>query len=441
MNVLVSLRDWIRAERRIQGIETEPNDKQRLEEIMTSRENSAESSPMHGFAPIDFDYPMQQNVEYCGTHEISYQNVGLVIGITGVVGNSLAETLSSTDTPGGPWKVYGVSRRGKPVCSIAKVRYIQCDVSVSTDVQAKLSTLKDVTHIFWVTSAFDLSTAKCCEINGAMFRSVLNAVIPNAPNVCHICLQTGAMHYMEIQRSIDGKLHVISHDPPFTEDMERLENIHNFYYTLEDVLFDEVSRKPSLTWSIHRPDLIFGFSHHSMLNIVGTLCVYATICKHECIPLIFPGTKEVWDSYSNASDANLVAEHQIWAALGAQGKNKAFNITNGDVFKWKQLWKVLAEQIGVEYVGFDETEKIISLSEMMKDKGTVWEKIVRDNNLVSTTLREVGLWDFADMLLAGGTSRLCSINRSKEYGFIGFRNSINSFIFWIQKAKDNRLIP
>ncbi|KAM3322326.1 hypothetical protein P3S67_003477 [Capsicum chacoense] len=59
MNVLVCLRDWIRAERRNQGMEPEPSDELKLEEIMTSRENSAESSPMHGFASIDFDYPMQ----------------------------------------------------------------------------------------------------------------------------------------------------------------------------------------------------------------------------------------------------------------------------------------------------------------------------------------------------------------------------------------------
>ncbi|XP_016469873.2 (S)-8-oxocitronellyl enol synthase CYC2-like [Nicotiana tabacum] len=200
-------------------------------------------------------------------------------------------------------------------------------------------------------------------------------------------------------------------------------------------------RKPSITWSVHRPDMIFGFSPHSTLNIVGTLCVYTTICKYEGIPLKFPGTKARWDSYSNASDADLVAEHEIWAALCPRAQNKAFNITNGDVFKWKHLWKVLAEQIGVEYVGFDETEKRICLAEMMKDKGHVWDKIVRDNNLVSTTLEEVGLWQFADMILAGGSNRLSSINRSKEHGFMGFRNSTNSFIFWIQKAKDNRLIP
>ncbi|PHT43174.1 hypothetical protein CQW23_17199 [Capsicum baccatum] len=40
-------------------MEPEPSDELKLEEIITSRENSAESSPMHGFAPVDFDYPMQ----------------------------------------------------------------------------------------------------------------------------------------------------------------------------------------------------------------------------------------------------------------------------------------------------------------------------------------------------------------------------------------------
>ncbi|KAF3681151.1 hypothetical protein FXO38_01877 [Capsicum annuum] len=43
-------------------MEPEPNDEQELEEIMSSRENSAESSPMHGFAPVDFDYPVQIGV-------------------------------------------------------------------------------------------------------------------------------------------------------------------------------------------------------------------------------------------------------------------------------------------------------------------------------------------------------------------------------------------
>ncbi|XP_035549098.1 (S)-8-oxocitronellyl enol synthase CYC1-like [Juglans regia] len=44
----------------------------------------------------------------------SYQSAGLVIGVTGIVGNNLAEILPLPDTLGGTWKVYGVARRPYP---------------------------------------------------------------------------------------------------------------------------------------------------------------------------------------------------------------------------------------------------------------------------------------------------------------------------------------
>ena len=73
--------------------------------------------------------------------------------------------------------------------------------------------------------------------------------------------------------------------------MPRL-NIPNFYYDLEDMLYSEVAKKEGgLTWSVHRPGAIFGFSPYSQMNIVHTLCIYAAICKYEGISLRFPGTK------------------------------------------------------------------------------------------------------------------------------------------------------
>jgi nucleoside-diphosphate-sugar epimerase len=366
----------------------------------------------------------------------SYKNVGLVIGVTGIVGNSLAEILPLHDTPGGPWKVYGVARRPRPAWNANHpVEYIQCDVSDSEDTQNKLSQLVDVTHIFYVTWASRPTEAENCEANGAMFRNVLRAVIPNAPNLHHICLQTGTKHYVGPFESI-GKIKIRS--PPFTEDLPRL-NVPNFYYTQEDILFEEAKNKEGLTWSIHRPNTIFGFSPHSLMNIVGTLCVYAAICKHEGLPLKFPGSKAFWEDYYVASDADLIAEQQIWAVVDPNGWNEAFNCNNGDVFKWKHLWKALAERFGIEKYGFEGAEKV-SLVEMMKDKGPVWEEIVRENQLQPTKLEDVGVWWFADFILAGGDF-VDSVNKSKEHGFTGFRNSTNSFTTWIDKMKVYKIVP
>ncbi|CAN6914429.1 unnamed protein product [Brassica oleracea] len=358
----------------------------------------------------------------------SYQSVALIIGVTGIIGNSLAEILPLSDTPGGPWKVYGVAPSPRPTWKPDHpVGYIQCDVSNAEEARSKLSPLTDVTHVFYVTCT-DLES----EANGSTLRNVLRAVVPSAKNLRHVCLQTGTKHYY-IDKSLDS---------PFTEDMPRLKIKNNFYYSLEDVLFEEVKKKKessTVTWSVHRPNTIFGFSPYSLTNVVGTLCVYAAICKQEGSPLLFPGSKEAWEGFAAASDADLVAEQQIWAAVDPYAKNEAFNCNNGDVFKWKHLWKVLAEKFGIEEFGFEEG-KNVGLVKMMKGKERVWEEIVKKNQLKERKLEDVGVWWFADDVL-GVEGMIDSMNKSKEHGFLGFRNSKNSFISWIDKYKAFKIVP
>ncbi|KAG4157862.1 hypothetical protein ERO13_D02G089500v2 [Gossypium hirsutum] len=371
----------------------------------------------------------------------SFQSVALVVGVTGIVGNSLAEILPLSDTPGGPWKVYGVARRPRPHWHAEhRIEYIQCDVSDPNDTESKLSQLTDVTHIFYVSWVNRTTETDNCEINGSMFRNVLHTLILNAPNLRHICLQTGAKHYVgSFEYITSGKIE--PHDPPFTEDLPRL-NTPNFYYVQEDILLQEIEKKQGLTWSVHRPNTIFGFSPYSLMNIVGTLCVYAAICKYEGKPLLFPGNKVTWECYSEVSDADLIAEHQIWAAVDPYAKNEAFNVNNGDIFKWKHLWKVLAEQFGIEKYGLEEG-KNVGLKEMMKGKESVWEKIVNEKGLQKTRLEEVGFWWFVDILLSmmPMESPILCMNKSKEHGFLGFRNSKSSLITWIDKMKAFKIVP
>ncbi|CAN1164019.1 3-oxo-Delta(4,5)-steroid 5-beta-reductase [Linum perenne] len=349
----------------------------------------------------------------------TYQSVALVVGVTGIVGNSLAEILPLSDTPGGPWKVYSVARRPRPNWNADHpIEYIQCDISDLNDTQSKLFHLSDVTHIFYVTWANRPTEAENCDVNGRMFRNLLDVVIPNSPNLQHICLQTSVRHYLG-----------------------SFESFGKGGYANKDILFSETEKKEGLTWSVHRPDQIWGFSPNSLMNMIGTLSVYAAICKHEGLPLIFPGSKAAWNCYANSSDADLVAEHQIWAAVDGYAKNETFNILNGDVFKWKHLWKVLAEQFEIENYGFEEDEeKRVSLVEMMKDKGSVWEEIVKQNQLEPTKLEDVGNWWFVDLLFRG-EAVLASMNKSKEHGFLGFRNSKTSFISWIDKIKGFKIVP
>ncbi|XP_047327373.1 3-oxo-Delta(4,5)-steroid 5-beta-reductase-like [Impatiens glandulifera] len=369
---------------------------------------------------------------------LKYQSVALIIGVTGIVGNSLAEILPLSDTPGGPWKVYGVARRPRPSWNADfPVDYIQCDILDANDTVSKLSPIAaEITHIFYAAWTSRSTEVENCSFNGAMFRNVLNALIPNAPNLRHICLQTGRKHY---SGPFELWWKMQFHDPPHHEELPRLD-CPCFYYTQEDILFEECSKSDGrITWSVHRPGLIFGFSPYSLMNVIGSLCVYATICKHEGLPLRFPGSKEAWDGYFDSSDADLIAEHQIWASVDPNAKNEAFNISNGDVFKWKHFWKILAEQFGVEEVEFEEGGGF-SLVEAMKGKERVWEEIVKEKELVETKLNEVGNWAIIDLIFRGPHPLDC-MNKSKEHGFLGFRNSKNSFISWIDKMKAYKIVP
>uniref|UniRef100_A0A7N0ZUS8 PRISE-like Rossmann-fold domain-containing protein n=1 Tax=Kalanchoe fedtschenkoi TaxID=63787 RepID=A0A7N0ZUS8_KALFE len=379
----------------------------------------------------------------------SFHNVALIVGVTGLVGNSLVEILSLLDTPGAPWKLYGAARRPRPSWSAPgrPLHYIQCDVSDPRDARAKLSPLTDITHVFYVACAASRPTeAENCQVNGAMLRNVLDAVLPSAPKLRHVSLQTGLKHYVGPIELL-GKLQL--HDPPFTEDLPRLQ-APNFYYLQEDILFKAIhdhnyttnkllTGSGGASWSVHRPQFIFGFSPYSFMNAVGTLCVYAAICKHEGEPLRFPGAKAAWECYSSCSDADLIAEQHIWAAADpGAARNEAFNCSNGDVFKWKHLWGVLGEQFEVE-VEPPSSERV-SLQEMMKDKGGVWEAIVKKNGLQETRLADVGIWWLVDFMLSCEVP-LDSMNKSKEHGFLGFRNTEKSFIYWIRKAKHYKVVP
>nr|AKU19319.1 putative progesterone 5beta-reductase [Albuca bracteata] len=367
----------------------------------------------------------------------TYQSVALVVGATGIVGSSLIDILPLSDTPGGPWKLYAISRRPLDSSSPSVV-HVQCDVADPDETLAMLSPLSDVTHVFYAAWAHRPSEHDNITVNSAMLRNVLAAVVPNAPNLQHVCLQTGRKHYVGSFEYL-GKIQ--GHEPPFHEDLPRLDS-PNFYYNQEDILFEESEKTDGrVSWSVHRPTTIFGFSAISKMNIMQSLCIYAAICRKERALLRWPGSRVTWEGFSDASDADLIAEHQIWAAVDPYAKNEAFNCSNGDVFKWKQLWRTLAEQFEVGFVGYEGEEGRFSLEEAMRGKEEVWAEIVRESELVETRLEDVGNWWFVDAVLGVEFEHLDTMNKSKEHGFLGFRNTMNSFISWIDKMRAFKIVP
>jgi hypothetical protein len=148
----------------------------------------------------------------------------------------------------------------------------------------------------------------------------------------------------------------------------------------------------------------------------------------------------MWESVIDASNADLIAEQEVWAAIDFRGKNQAFNTMNGDVFKWKRVWNEISEKLGVEYVPFTGQPKT-PLAEIMKDKGPVWDKIVQENGLHPAKLEDVGHWWFVEGVLTRTKDGLQSMNKSKEHGFLAFRNTEATILEYFAKMRARKLIP
>ena len=60
--------------------------------------------------------------------------------------------------------------------------------------------------------------------------------------------------------------------------------------------------------------------------------------------LPYPGGAE---RVSQAVDADLLARAIAWAGETPAARNETFNVTNGDVFTWPNIWPAIADAVGM----------------------------------------------------------------------------------------------
>lgn len=357
--------------------------------------------------------------------------VALIAGVTGIVGNYLQKKLLAGE--GGQWsKVYGVARRQKPDWLPHDERYvhISCDILDDAGARSELSKLTDVTHVFFCTWIKKEGEQANIETNTKLLANVLDFLVPHA-KVRHVVLQTGTKQYLG-PFEMYGQIQL---ETPWKEDLPRIDK-PQFYYTQEDVLFDR-AKKHGFSWSVHRPYVIIGYTRGNYMNLGTTLAVYASICKATGLPFQFPGTPPMWNDVTDVSDAGLIAEQEIWAATNQHAANECFNTTNGDVFRWRNMWRVIADFYGLEVPEYKED--FVPLSEYMKGKEGDWEKLAEEHGLVVKDLNELAQWWFVDAEFAKPFAACTSMNKSKEFGFLGWRDTEKSFIELFRTLREEKL--
>jgi nucleoside-diphosphate-sugar epimerase len=257
----------------------------------------------------------------------------VIAGVTGLIGGNLAEHLVSKG-----WEVHGIAR--KPLSGIPGVRPIAADLLDPEALRSALAGV-DPTHVLITTWLRRATEDENVVANGAMVRNLL-AAVEHSEGLRHVALVTGLKHYL-------GPFEAYARfrpETPLREEMPRLP-YPNFYHAQEDELFD-AARRRGFTWCVHRAHTTIGYALGNAMNMGVTLAVYATICRETGRPFVFPGSPQQWDGLTDVTGARVLAKHLEWAATSDAGRNEAFNVVNGDIFRWRWLWPKLAADFGIE---------------------------------------------------------------------------------------------
>jgi nucleoside-diphosphate-sugar epimerase len=356
---------------------------------------------------------------------MAMKKTALIVGISGIVGGNLADLLVAEED----WTIYGLARRPGQ-----RERIIPIAVDLQ-DAAAVRTSLKDVkpTHIFLATWLRQPTEAENIRVNAGMVHNVLDAV-SRAESVQHVALVTGLKHYLGPFEAY-GK--GILPTTPFREEQERLD-VENFYYAQEDEVFAAASRD-GYGWSIHRPHTIIGYAVGNAMNMGTTLAVYASICKEMGKPMQFPGSSVQWKSLTDMTDARLLAKHLLWAATTPSARDQAFNVVNGDVFRWNWMWNRLAAWFGVDAAELEGEG--IPLEKQLADVAPIWKQIATKYGLAEDDLNVLASAWHTDADLGRPIEVVTDMSKSRKLGFTGYHPTEESFFELFEKLRQDQLIP
>jgi nucleoside-diphosphate-sugar epimerase len=350
----------------------------------------------------------------------------LVVGATGIAGRGVSQELLDTGA-----RVYGLSRHRDGV--VAGVEHIAADLLDSAGLTEAVNGIEP-SHVYLTAWSRRATEEENIKVNAGIVRAVLEAVGP-ARSVKHVALVTGLKHYLgPFEAYVRGG---IAPPTPLREEQARLD-LPNFYYSQEDELY-AASKREGFTWSVHRPHTIIGKAIGNAMNMGSTLAACASICKELGRPFKFPGSAAQWNGLSDMTDARVLGKQLIWASTTDAAKNEAYNIVNGDIFRWSWLWPRIAEWFGVPWEGFEGAP--VPLEGQMRNDGDVWKKMAVRYGLVEPDLSRVASPWHTDLDMGRPIEVMTDMALSRKLGFHVYQNTEAAFHDLFATLRGEKVIP
>lgn len=347
-------------------------------------------------------------------------NKALVLGAQGVIGRNLIEHLAQV----GDWDIVGASRRGGH--SEGRVEHASVDLLDPADVEEKLGGIQGVTHVFYAAYQDRPTWAELVAPNLAMLVNAVSAVERASPGLRHVSLMQGYKVYG-------------AHLGPFKTPARENDPGHmppEFNVDQQNWLEARQVGK-SWNWSAIRPSVVCGLGLGNPMNLAMVIAVYAAMSRELGVPLRFPGSPGAYDSLIEMTDAGLLARATVWAATEPGCANQAFNINNGDLFRWSEMWPAIAEAFGLEAA----PPLPMSLNEVMSDKEPLWNQMVERRGLAHNSYADVSSWRFGDFVFGWNYDVIADGSKARRAGFHEFVDTRAMFLGIFEEFRRRKIIP
>ncbi|MBB2200673.1 SDR family oxidoreductase [Gluconacetobacter tumulisoli] len=341
----------------------------------------------------------------------------LIAGANGVVGLAALNAFQ-----GAGWAATTLSRATRGPGSGA---HVSADLLDPESLATQGGALKGVTHLFYTALRPNPDPGVEADENAAMLENLVAALrAAGAPLERLVFIQGGKVYgahlgvYKTPAREDDSR-----HFPP------------NLYFRHED--FARSQESTGLKWTALRPDIVIGHSLGSSMNLGNLIGLYGTLCRETNTAMQFPGTDAAYrNTLVNIVGSDVLGEAALWAA--ENGMDGAFNITNGDVFRWSHAWPRLAEWFGVE-VGEPQP---ISLARRLHALRPVWAQVAARHGLAEADPDRLALGGFGDFIFHVEKDAIFDVTRARQAGFPGMtRRSDDVLLAHLDAMRERRLIP
>lgn len=302
---------------------------------------------------------------------------------------------------------------------------------------------------------------KALEINGAV------------PRIKRIILVTGCKQYGVHLGRVKNPM--VESDPWLPEPPYP----PNFYYRQQRILH-AFAAAHALEWVVTYPNDVFGFAQGNFMNLAAAIGLYAAVRRElggDGGELPFPGSATFYERFESFTDSRLHARFCVWAATAPRAANQAFNVVNGDVETWSDLWPRLAARYGLrvppdqfarpapdasdvlladkppislvaEALGLQgrtpqsHVEQTVDLARWSEkpEVRDAWDRLAEREGLEKDAF-EKATWAFAGFVLGRNYDSVVSMSKARAAGWTGYQDTWESLERVFDELEKEEILP